>query len=387
MRILYISYTKPQTGARIHTLEFFEAFRRIHPDAMLFPAILPGQNDESQSTSRHVRAAFLGLRMIVGMLTKKCISEIAIIRKYRPDVIMLRPGHYASGLFLARLYRIPLILEVNGPVIEFTLAKRSFKGLFFWKWLEKHVFLKHPNRIAVVSESLRQYFISLGVPASKIVTIPNGVDVEKFNPSIEGDEVKKRYGFQGKTVLGFSGTFAPWHGVDFLIEALRILIEKKASLKNDSALLLIGRPGPHFVMPDLPFGYAVTTGHLSYDDMPAHLAAIDIFIAPYPPIEPFYFSPLKLFEAMAMGKAVLASAQGQICELIDDGVSGLLYSPGDMSSFLNKVEMLIKTPELRKRLGTAARERIVRNYTWQDNADRLSKLCEELSSGIMGSPS
>jgi len=386
MRILYISYTKPGTGARIHTLEFFSAFRRIHPNAMLFPGALSVQisrsNDNPQFDSIHVSPAILGLRMIMGMFTKKCLSEITIIRKYRPDVLILRPGHYVSGLFLGRLYRIPLILEVNGPMIESGLTKAPLVGLRLWEWLEKYVFLKMPNRITVVSESLRKYFISRGIPASKIGTIPNGVNIEKFSPSIEGEEVRKRYGLQDKTVLGFSGTFAPWHGIDFLLEAVTHLIKKNMPVKDNWALLLIGRPGPYFVMPDLPRGYVVPTGHVSYDDMPAHLAAIDVFIAPYPPIDPFYFSPLKLFEAMAMGKAVLASAQGQICELIEDGINGLLYPPGDMSGLLNKLNILLEDEQLRERLGMAARLKMVRNYTWENNANKVLRLCEQLWRGV-----
>ena len=246
--------------------------------------------------------------------------------------------------------------------------------------MEKRTTLRLPTHITVVSEPLKQYYISRGIPPKKITTVPNGVDTQRFHPGVDGQMVRKKLGLAGKTVLGFSGAFAPWHGIDFLLETVANLIHNNPEMRENIALLLIGSAGPYFTMPDLPGGYIVTTGYVPYENMPLYLAAVDIFVAPYPRIEPFYFSPLKIFEAMAMRKLVLASAQGQICELIDDGVSGLLYPPGEMSCLLHKLDLVINDNELRRRLGYAARERIVHNYTWEHNAQAVLNLCLRLNS-------
>ena len=108
------------------------------------------------------------------------------------------------------------------------------------------------------------------------------------------------------------------------------------------------------------------------------MAAIDILVAPYPEITPFYFSPLKIFEAMAMGKPVIASEQGQICELITDGISGLLYQPGDQEAFIRNIERLITDTQLRYELGQQAGKVIADNFTWKDNAGRMLKLCRKV---------
>jgi len=81
-----------------------------------------------------------------------------------------------------------------------------------------------------------------------------------------------------------------------------------------------------------------------------------------------------------MGKPVIASAQGQINELITDGVSGLLYPPGEMSRLLHKLGLVINDNELRRRLGYAARDKIVHNYTWEHNAQAVLNLCLRLNS-------
>ncbi|MFH0728322.1 MAG: glycosyltransferase family 4 protein [Pseudomonadota bacterium] len=100
---------------------------------------------------------------------------------------------------------------------------------------------------------------------------------------------------------------------------------------------------------------------------------------PYPRIDPFYFSPLKIFEAMSMGLPVLASAQVQISELIEDGKSGCLYPPGHQKVFLEKLEALLDSPELRSSLGRRARETMEKKYTWRQNASRVLALCQSIA--------
>jgi len=383
MRIVYISYAKRGSGGRVHTEQFSSAFKALHSDMMICPPLTVGaQTSSNQGIHKSQRNSrlFSGLRMLASTFTRKLFAEGRQLRNLHPNVVILRVGRYFSSIILCRLWKIPTILEVNGPVLEFRLVKHPVRGLLFWEWMEKYIFLRLPSHVTVVSEPLRQYYIGRGIPPGKMTTIPNGVDAEKFSPDVDGEKLREKLGLAGKTVLGFSGTFAPWHGVEFLLETVAKFIHNRQDKRNDIALLLIGKAGPHFVMPDILGGYTVTTGYVSYDDMPTYLAAVDIFIAPYPRIEPFYFSPLKIFEAMAMGKPVLASAQGQICELITDGVSGLLYPPGEMSCLLHKLDLVINDSELRRRLGYAARERIVHNYTWKHNAQAVLNLCLQLNS-------
>jgi glycosyltransferase involved in cell wall biosynthesis len=119
----------------------------------------------------------------------------------------------------------------------------------------------------------------------------------------------------------------------------------------------------------------VITGHVPYEKIPEYLSAIDVFIAPYPHIEPFYFSPLKIIEAMAAGKPVLASAQGQISELIQDGVNGCLFPPGHKEIFLEKLKLLGENKEIREKMGANARKTIAEKYTWNNNAAKVFDLC------------
>jgi glycosyltransferase involved in cell wall biosynthesis len=105
--------------------------------------------------------------------------------------------------------------------------------------------------------------------------------------------------------------------------------------------------------------------------MPAYLAAMDITVAPYPALDEFYFSPLKLFEYMAAGRAVVASRVGQVVDLLVDGETGLLFDPGEEGGLVDRIQRLRQDATLRRELGRAA-SRLVRSaYTWRHTAARV----------------
>ena len=119
------------------------------------------------------------------------------------------------------------------------------------------------------------------------------------------------------------------------------------------------------------------TGHVSPESVPALMAASDILLAPYAPQDFFYLSPIKIFEYMAAGKAVLAARVGQVGEVIQDGINGVLYDPADADSLRSGLRMLTEAPELRRRLGESARKTIEERYTWRANAAGVNALLLE----------
>ena len=104
------------------------------------------------------------------------------------------------------------------------------------------------------------------------------------------------------------------------------------------------------------------------------MAGMDILLAPYQAEELFYLSPIKIFEYMASGRAVLAARVGQIAEVIEDGVNGLLYEPATPESLATQLLRLIDDAVLRERLGKKARETVERRYTWRANAEAVVAL-------------
>jgi glycosyltransferase involved in cell wall biosynthesis len=379
MRILYINYSSPGTGAWVHSQQFISAMRTLNPNMTVYP-ILPGRENDSSianaGSRNHPSTRFRGMRLLAALFARKIIEEARVLNNVKPDVVILRAGRYLSSVLISRYKKIPILLEINGSlVLENRLLENQYRLKFepFWRWLEKRVLIMG-SHLMVVSEPLRQHYINWGFTPEKITTVPNGVNTQIFHPDIDGLKVRKNFSLEGKIVIGFSGAFSAWHGLDFLLQTIQPLSKER----DDIALLLIGRAKRDFTLPQLVEDRVIMTGFVPYEHMPEHLAAVDIFIAPYPQIDPFYFSPLKIFEAMAMGKAVLASSQGQIRELIIDGMEGLLYPPGDKAIFLKKLRLLISNSEVRENLGKRARRKIEQQFTWRHNAQSVMELCRNL---------
>ena len=381
MKVCYISYVQYGGGSWVHTKQFIDALKEIHHDVVVHtPLAGVDYNEEKQegwwatsSLVHHIRE----LRFLLAMFVRHAAGEIKLLRSIKPDVVILRQGRYLSASLLCRVMKIPVILEVNGPALEnkFSPKDQQMRCHWFWPWLERKM-LAVPDHIMVVSETLKQYYTAYGIPEEKITSVPNGVDIQTFTPGVNGERIREKFGLTGKTIVGFSGNFAPWRGLHLLAEVMqRIAAMDKYP---DVRLLLVGTSGELMTMPELPEAITVITGHIPHDEMPEYLAAIDIFVAPYPPIDPFYFSPLKIFEAMAMGKPVIASAQGQICELIADQESGLLYPPGDEEALLQSIERLLAEHEVRDELGKNARKTMESTFTWSDNAKRMLALCHKV---------
>lgn len=364
----------------MHTSQFVAALRNIHSELVVHtPLAYPEEDGETERDVFWERSRIINklreVRALLAMFGRYAPSEFRLLKRVKPDVVILRQGRYLSALLLCRLLKIPVILEVNGPALEdqFMPKDERLRCKFFWQWLEQKM-MALPDHIMVVSKTLRKYYINYGFSEDRISSVPNGVNLHIFNNEISRERIREQLGIKEKTVIGFSGSFAPWHGVDFLAAAFNVLVEQHDNL----VLLLIGEPWDILTMPDLPEDMTIITGHIAHDKVPEYLAAIDIFVAPYPEIDPFYFSPLKIFEAMAMSRAVIASAQGQICELITNGVSGLLYQAGDRTEFISGIECLIKDTQLRETLGQEARRVIENKYTWHDNARRMLNLCRQV---------
>src|SRR5262249_27398765 len=148
------------------------------------------------------------------------------------------------------------------------------------------------------------------------------------------------------------GTLKPWHGLRVLLEAFAMLYGRDPRTR----LLIVG-DGPereNLAAEALSQGLSAAvhfTGAVSPDAVPGLLNSMDVAVAPYPTLRNFYFSPMKVYEYMAAGLPVVASRVGQLQQLIQTEVNGLLVPPGDATALVGALERLRSQPELRLRLG------------------------------------
>jgi glycosyltransferase involved in cell wall biosynthesis len=273
----------------------------------------------------------------------------------------------AAGVRAARKLGIPLLLEVNAPLV---LEQKKYRQLVLAQeaeQIEREVFAG-ADLVFAVSAEVRDYALSKGANLETTLAQANGVDLAKFNPNglIADIALDKKV-----PVIGFSGSLKPWHGLEDLVEAFRHLKYRKIPCQ----LLIIGS-GP---MQSWIDGYAKGanlahlihfTGWMPHHRIPEFIRCIDIAVAPYPNIADFYFSPLKLFEYMACGRAVVASRIGQIAEVVEHGKNGILYEPGNPAALAACLEALLIDERSRQLLATAAVNAMA-GRSWADCATRV----------------
>lgn len=290
-----------------------------------------------------------------------------------------------TGLETARSHGVPFVLEYNGS--EVWIARNWGRPLKYEELAERIELanLKGADLIVVVSAAMRDELMARGIEAEKILVNPNGVDPDVYSPSVDGREVRERLGLDGAIVVGFIGTFGRWHGAEVLADAFGRLLSAQPTLRDSLRLLMIG---DGVTMPEVRqaverHGIAdqvVLTSLVPQEQGPAHLAACDILASPHVPNPdgtPFFGSPTKLFEYMAMGKGIVASDLDQIGEVLEHGRTAWMVRPGDPADLAEGLLALVHDTELRERLGAAAREEVVAKYTWLEHTRRIVEALRE----------
>jgi glycosyltransferase involved in cell wall biosynthesis len=272
-----------------------------------------------------------------------------------------------TGVVLSIITGLPLALEFNGSEVWVSQSWDPVGQLALLKRFER-LNQRAANFIFTVSEVERRNVIQAGVDSSKVFANPNGVDTDKFRKDCGGQEIRRQLGIDDKIVVGFLGTFGPWHGAPVLAEAA-------TRVKSPCHFLFIG-DGDERAVSEAKIGKtpATFTGRISHDTVAAYLDACDILVSPHVPASDgseFFGSPTKLFEYLAMAKPVVASRLGQIADVIIDDENGLLVEPGNVSELALAIERVANDEALRNRLGEAARRTVMENFTWQDNAARV----------------
>lgn len=321
----------------------------------------------------------------------------------RPDFIYQRMsgGNYA-GVRLSRTLKIPLVLEYNGS--EAWIAKNWGRPLRFHDLavLVEDVCLRHADVVVTVSEVLGDELVSRGVERGRVVVYPNCIDPRMFDPALfpEADRLllKRELGFEpGDLLATFIGTFGQWHGVDVLAQAIRRVIDEHRELLERWRLrfVLVGDGPKMSIVRELladedSARYVRLTGLVPQVQAPRYLAASDILLSPHVANQDgsaFFGSPTKLFEYMAMGKAIVASDLDQIGQVLRPAIAvsgaadaavpavtselAVLVPPGDVAALIEGIRVCCENPALRLRLGGNARSVALATYTWRHHTQAI----------------
>ena len=272
-----------------------------------------------------------------------------------------------AGSFLAHRYGVPFVLEaneVNG--IEARVRKQSFPRLC--RSFERALFARCAA-IHTVSSYLRQKIIDAGVPANRVFVAPNAFDVRAIPSKASTDDLRRKFGLQGRSVIGFAGWFSDWDRLDFFIDVLGDLAASHPGL----ALLLIG-DGP--MVPRLReqvkrLGLADTvvfSGPVQRSLVYDHIAMLDVAVLPH---SNRFGSPVVMFEFMGLKIPVVAPRLEPILDVQVDGETALLFDPLNREQCAQAIGRLLADAGLREQLAQAAYAKLLANHTWQCNAENI----------------
>jgi len=368
MRILYSHRIQSRDGQSVHVEELIAALRAEGAEVLV---VGPGFYEQS-GFGGESRLVALARRLLPAALAE--LAELAYnlpayrrlrraARGFRPDVIYERYNlFYLAGAALARNEGIPFFLEVNAPLAE---ERARFGGLRLGglaRWAERHVW-RAAARVFAVTGVLGEMIAQSGVASERLVITPNGIDLAAFAEPRDGAIGRETL------VLGFTGFVREWHGLDAVITAL-------AAPGTDPRLRLViagdGPARPRLERQAAALGVAARvrfTGLVGRAEIPALVADFDIALQPRVVA---YASPLKIFEYMAAGRAIVAPDQPNIREILDHERSALLFDPNREGAMWAAIMRRAGDPDLRARLGAEARADIIRrDYTWAGNARRV----------------
>jgi alpha-maltose-1-phosphate synthase len=373
MKILYcaIDQTVPGTkGGSIHVQAVAEGLAALGHQVCAL--VSPGAGDFPPGAVR-----WIPMMPPLGAKELRWIRAGAVRRIARllePDVVIERYYNFGGeGISAAAAVNATAVLEVNAPVIDHpgsakALLDRALIVQPMRRWRER--LCTRADLIVTPTATI----LPPGTPAAKIVEVEWGADTAAFRPDATGTlPFTRPYG----TVAVFAGAFRSWHGAIHLVRAIREL--RRRGL-NDVAAVFIGDGPelPHVRAEAGALDDVIFTGAIEHDRMPPCLAASDIGVAPFdvgahgPLALGFYWSPLKMFEYMAVGLPVVAPAVDRIGGLVEHEREGVLYDPARPHALADALARL-KDPALRARLGAAARARAVREYSWNSHCEKLDE--------------
>lgn len=380
MKILYHHRIASKDGQYVHIEELTRALSAMgHELIMVAPSVVERHEFGSDGGFVAQLRRYLPKAIFELLEFSYCVIAFWKLRKavieHRPDCLYERYNLYMpAGVWIKKRFKLPMISEVNAPLLD---ERSKFGGVALpslARWSERYVWT-NADLVLPVTNVLAERVKKEGVDAAKIVVIHNGINIEKFENPPDPDKAKEELGLVGKTVLGFTGFMREWHCLEQVVDMIA------ADKKGERFALLVGDGPARASIENRAQELGVTdrvqiTGVVDRDRVFNYVAAFDIALQPNV-VE--YASPLKIFEYMALGKAIVAPNSRNIREILQDGTSATMFQAGDTDDFFRKVDELLKNSAEREELRQNARQTIIdMGFTWQENAKRVTELCEGL---------
>jgi len=315
----------------------------------------------------------------------KRIEEVVSIEK--PDVIHAHSPmlNGLAGLLVRKRTGIPLVYEVRAfwedAAVDTGKTKEGSLRYLLIKNLEQFVF-KHANKVACICEGLKNAIVDRGIPTDRLIVSPNAVDFRKFQHITETDKkLVEELKLSDKKVLGFLGSFFKYEGLEFAIKAMPKILQR---IPN-AHLLLVGGGNQDAELKalckKLQLDKHITfTGRVPYQEITRYYSLVDILVFPRENIRLTQLvTPLKPLESMALGKPIIASDVGGHRELIEDGVTGVLFESENIELLAKAAISLLESPEKMKSCIDNGHNYVENVRNWKNTATCYLPVYEEVT--------
>jgi glycosyltransferase involved in cell wall biosynthesis len=299
------------------------------------------------------------------------------LKKTDPATVVLNyPSVYTGVLGCItgkRLLRRRVLLDFNDLIAQYTshlLNLRPQNIMAKLSVLVQDSIVRSSDKIIAPTSCIKEYASRLGVKDEKITVIPNGVDTNFFDPRKYVEQIESHMRLNGRKICMYCGRLDSWAGTDIILQ-----LSKACAKKSQNTSFVIVGSGEEKVH---PAENIVAVGRVAYEEVPKMLAVADVVLVPFPDNEVSRAaSPLKLFEGMAMGKAIVASDVDGIKEVLSHRENGMLVGPSDIAEWNKAVTELLNDGSMATRLGENARILAKERYDWGRLAAKYERILTE----------
>lgn len=277
------------------------------------------------------------------------------------------------GYHIARKYDVPYMVYVHGPAV-WEARKWGVKRPVWGSFLEKREAdnLKRADIVGCVSEEVAGQLQKMGVEKSKIKVIPMLVDTTLFTPKAKDSSIIGRYNLEDKIVIGWTGSFRSFHGLDKVISAFKDISKQR----EDAVLMLVGdgqlKADIQNLVEELNLeDKVIFTGSQKFTDIPDFLSTFDIALVSANSSKGFHYSPLKLREYLACQKATIVPHAGDLPDQFKDEEEVLFYDVDKEDGLFKALQQIMEDKSLRIRLENNGYQKVIKSGTWYSELKRI----------------
>jgi starch synthase len=378
MKILYIALDVDidgETGPSGHVREVIRNFTKFDMNTTLIAKSSKNKPLFSKVKIVKVRSIGLpGLGLVSRLFVNILIGTFELITNDY-DIIYERHTYLTMGGILGRLFRIPVIYELNGIISDENKLHRDSIGTLmkYFEWWDRFAFVL-PQKFITVTQGIKNYLIeNYEIKEKDIVVVENGVSIDIFgykSDNTENLDLNQDYNY-----ICFIGVLAPWQGIEYLIKAAPSLLRQYPKVR----FLIVGDGEMEKELMELTEKTGVSnnfifTGSVPHEDIPLYINASDICVAYKKPLRSGY-SALKLYEYMACGKPVIASRVRGF-EILEENFAGILVEPENHEKLAEAMSKLLENKSLREEMGRNGKNHVVKNHSWEDASKKIEMTCK-----------